>query len=528
MQAKSVAKIALIVLLAGALASACAMLLIPYHSGTYTRETIQGMYQQPDDSVQVAFFGTSAPLSAFSPAKLYEVQGVGGYNCSTSVQPIIMSYYLLKDLMRHQAGSLQTVVIDPSIIVDTSEAELASAWAERVLICMQPSLVKLEATHALIEAYPVEALEQYLPILKYHSRWNGLKEADFDLGKSVSATSFSRGQFIRYRANVEDEAEAQAITPNNQGITESIDSNTADLEKRWEPSNKKYLDEFVAYCRDQGIQVVFVKVPRMDWDDSSHDCLQHLANTYDVPFLDFNLPGVFEACDLSYAVDFVDNKHPNIHGSEKLTRYMGEYLVSRYDYPVLDSTVTAALDADVEKYRLCEEDGELLYCTDFGAYLDYLQRDRYTVFIVVRGDASAGMTEEVRKKASALGLQNLATLGEGEAYLAIMNKGKLVTGRYAKSPDQSVRLSGQYKDGEIVITKTNFQKGASIAPLFKLESGGTQSGDFATILVDEEDCSENGEGINIAVFNWENGELIDTACFNTHTDMARTSDVAVD
>ena len=223
MTAKRAVKIVVFVLFALAIAGSLTVLFLPYHSGTYTKETVQGMYHQPDNSVQVAFFGTSAPLSAFSPVKLYDEYGIGGYNCSTSVQPVIMSYYLLKDLLRHQDKSLQVAVIDPSVLIDTTEAEKRSVWAERVLISMNPSLVKLEATGSLIDSYPVEPIEQYIPILKYHSRWNSLTEADFDLQKSVSDTAFSRGQYIRYSANVENDENAVATTSYNLGITEEID-----------------------------------------------------------------------------------------------------------------------------------------------------------------------------------------------------------------------------------------------------------------------------------------------------------------
>ena len=80
-------------------------LFIPkwYYPSLTTREptsrVLTGIYDEPRETIDTVFLGTSHMLYGVAPMELYEKYGIKSYNMSTSAQPIHLSYYLFKNIM---------------------------------------------------------------------------------------------------------------------------------------------------------------------------------------------------------------------------------------------------------------------------------------------------------------------------------------------------------------------------------------------------------------------------------------------
>ena len=484
------------------------------------------MYDQPANSIQVAFFGASNMLSAVSPTYMYDQYGINGYNCATSVQPPIMTYYLFKDLLQTQGDSLKLVVIDPSVLLRSTEEGTKPQWGERVIVNMKMSPVKVEAIMDFSALHGLNPVEQLLCIIKYHSRWQELTPEDFDLSNNVSKEDYSRGEYLRYNSNVDFIKTAGRSSKTNGSITDSQDFSSEELEAMWYAPAKQYLDKTVELCKSRGIDVLFVKTPRTGWNDKSHDSLAHLAEIYDVPYLELSTESVMQQCDLTYGFDFVDEKHPNIRGSEKITNYLGRYILDTFgSFPEVSSAVQQQLKGEIEKYKRCREDAQLVFCDNLMDYLDLIYNERYTAIIAIRGDGASGMTDEVRAKLLEKDLDTFAQLEPYKAYVGVIHHGKVLREKTSLSVGGRARMEGEYENGKVKLYNKRVSIPGDDSTIPSL-SVGSYGGDVGNVYVKvgRRQGSEKRYGVNIVVYNDETGERVDNSCFDASNGYKRTSD----
>lgn len=495
--------------------------------GDHTTESIGGMYRQPKDSVQVGFFGTSVALAAFSPIEYYKEYGFTGYNCANPNQPLMTTCYLLEDMISRQGGSLKVAVIDPTRVfyTDADERRSMSSWAERVVLSMPPSVTKLKTILNVGEDYPdVKLIEQLIPLLKYHSRWSELTEGDFDFTK-VERGLFTHGYRMRFKANADSNEEGVIETPTNTDITDEREASEEKLRNLWSMKEKGYLDRFVALCRQNNIDVLFVKIPCDSWTNHRHDSMMLLAEQYGAPVVDLNDPEITKELGLSYATDYVDAKHPNIRGTVKISDYLGKYLDSHYDLEDVRKSgysYVQTYDDDAATYDRLAKGGELFVCETIEDYLDLLDNEEYTTFITVKGDAAEKLSSTARSKAKELGLENLANIDEGQSYVGVIDGGKVCVDRVEANTETGASVSGTYRNGEVVVDKGTVKTSAERADSFVLKSAGEHAGNVSSMMIDTVERSENGGGINFAVYNRLHGELLDTSSFDTHVSSNRT------
>ena len=526
-RAKALAKTGAFLLLCALVVAALSVLFEPFSADSTDGNTIRGMYAQPRNKTQVVAFGTSTVHAAFSPMEMYRKRGISAYNCGTSNQSMLASYYLLKDVLRLQGDSVRVVMIDPTTVVIPASRERRKSFAEKAILGMDPSLTKLEAIWAAAREYKgYRFFEHLVPIVSYHSRWNELSTHDFEYLFGVQGDYFSHGQYIRYRANV-SKGNAAETSKNNAGVSGSRDFSEDDLRDMWDADEKRYLDSFIDLCRQHGATPVLFKTPRKDWSDKHHDSVQLLADEYGVDFVDLSSGDMMASLGISYAFDYVDKKHANTHGAQKISGYLADYLADECGVEdVRGNAAYSYLEDDAARYDETVQDGMLLPCTDFVDYLGLIDNPNYTVFVAVRGDGASGLTDEMRERLADVGLSGLASLGEGRSYAAVLDGGQLRAEDVGKDDDDSAEITGVYDGEKLTMEPAKLQNGAELADTFTVTSKGSKAGDEASVIVKGGKKAENGPGINIVVYRTDSGELLDSSCFATGSDCARVSDVA--
>lgn len=72
-------------------------------------DTVQGFYEEPEDTIEVIFLGTSSVVNSIMPMELYEDYGICAYNLGTEQQPIMASYYWLEEAYRKHSKTFKDI-----------------------------------------------------------------------------------------------------------------------------------------------------------------------------------------------------------------------------------------------------------------------------------------------------------------------------------------------------------------------------------------------------------------------------------
>ncbi|WP_331836315.1 SGNH/GDSL hydrolase family protein [Erysipelothrix piscisicarius] len=104
------------------------------------------------------------------------------------------------------------------------------------------------------------------------------------------------------------------------------------LESKEIPSlNRHYLDQIVALCKEENIQLILVSVPSpRNWTYEKHNGVSAYANENNIPFLDLNLEA--DSIGMNWQEDTYDKgDHLNLKGAEKVTKRLIEYIAQNYN-----------------------------------------------------------------------------------------------------------------------------------------------------------------------------------------------------
>ena len=158
----------------------------PKWSGYWkSSDTVTGFYELDEDSIDTLIIGSSQVISGISPMELYQSAGISAYSLGTEQQPVLCSYYLLREALDTQPN-LKAVIFEVTELFNVC----SEASYRKGLDYLPLNAAKWEAiqTHvAWAEKREAEengetapsALSYVLPIIAYHDRWSQLEQADF-------------------------------------------------------------------------------------------------------------------------------------------------------------------------------------------------------------------------------------------------------------------------------------------------------------------------------------------------------------
>lgn len=138
---------------------------------------------------------------------------------------------------------------------------------------------------------------------------------------------------------------------------------------------------------------------------------------------------------------------------------------------------------------------------------EYKDKD-YAFFFVVKGDSTMGFSTEMRDSLLGLNIQKTPlSLKSGDSYIAYSYKNE----SYVEADRKS--LVNTFNIGNHSVSLT---------------SCGYYHGNYASVLVDGVECADQGNGLNIVVYDLEEDKVIDSVSYNTNTNnpiMERADDV---
>ena len=297
-----------------------------------------GMYNS-DDQYDVVLLGSSHMNGGIDPNVLWKGKGITSFNYATGGQPVEVTYYLLKDILKKHKNPL--VVLDVFYLGMTTKYGEFS-YLSNSIDNMNFSWNKLDAIWNCVPSS--DRINYLFPFLKYHFRWSTLQNNDLNF--DCSSVYYAKG----FEASTDQYGkDITAVKKTDQKIPipqESLD----------------YLNKIVSLCKEQNCKLMLINMP-CDYSipessDSYVNDFEALFNSVadyaadnGIPFLD--LYDRMDELNLDFPNDMHNSSHLNLYGACKVSTYFSEYLVQNYNLTDhrADSTY-AQWEADFQKSQV--------------------------------------------------------------------------------------------------------------------------------------------------------------------------------
>ncbi len=469
-------------------------------------DATEGFYAEPENHLNTLFVGASMTSVGVTPMELYEKYGVCAYSITSEAQPVLASYFWVKEAERLHPDSLKTVIFDVSMM----RRDVGKGFYEKALNGMHFSDVKLEAIKEASNG-PGAMLGYTFPLLTYHSRWAELGRTDFTKF-GYEPRSYLRGYNMR-TIRLFDEGTYEEMPLSTSVLNEGVQARVDVHEKA-----EKYLRKMVQFCKENDIKLVLYKTPAVgNWGNKEHFSIQTLADELDVEFLDFTFEPLVDEIGYNPATDSENRKHNNYYGATKLTDWFGKYLTQECGAEdVRGNSEYSYMDDQLAQYRdKVEKVIKLKAATTPGEYLSYLaEGGDFTTMITVRETAARNLSEEDREILKKCGLEKLAALQDSSSYIGVIENGSIkieISDSEDPSDDAEVR---SYKNKNDTLGYTAKLPGGK---QYVLTSGSKEQGDISSCLIgsDEMEYSRNMRGINIVVYDNSAETIVDDTYFDT-------------
>jgi hypothetical protein len=278
--------------------------------------TYASFYRMPRHSMNVVFLGASRAACSFDPAQLWLEHGIAAWNLGCDQQNLLVSYYWLQEALQSQ--NLQAVVLDSKLLFSYNQEEALNAAEEctrKGIDSMHWSPVKIEAVHDICRLDPKQTVTSYYcPLFRFHDRWRYLNENDF-LYREKTANDTLKG-FVPLDAVCGD----TSYQPWMQADAGNVVPEAA------VPVMQVYLDRIAALCREYGIRLILVSVPYIGGTPGRAHTARDYANNRGIEYYDFNGEDLYRTIGYDFPNDQADATHPNVHGAQKLTAFIGTLL----------------------------------------------------------------------------------------------------------------------------------------------------------------------------------------------------------
>ena len=462
--------------------------------------TTKGFYEEPENTIETLFLGASVMQTSVSPMQMYEEYGINSYNLGTEQQPMLGSYYWLRETYDYHGETLKNVVIDVSALRSTSK----KSFYHKCFDNMKLSKNKLQGVYEYCNESITDTVSFIVPLISYHNRWETLEVSDFTK-YDWEADTGTRGYYyiknIYIKSAGYDGIKIRDLTLNENEEPEPLLADSLE-----------YFDRIVKFCEEKELNLILIKTATNLWSSALHNAVQELADGYGLEFYDFNFEPLHSTNGFVYPFDSSsDGEHLNYFGAQKITKWMGELLVEKYG--ATDIRDNPKYDFLKEQYKEYEarvlQHVNLISSKKLIEYLDFAFKGDNTVFIAAKENAYGKFTDADKAFFLEHGLEKLAELTANDSYIAVIENGKVI---YEESginvgSEEPISYKGVLPDGKTT---------------YRVESGGKNTGNIAEIVIDKKpQIASGGRGLNLLVYSNELGEILDKPKFDTTASTSR-------
>ncbi|MCI7302408.1 MAG: hypothetical protein SOR93_07455 [Clostridiales Family XIII bacterium] len=288
----------------------------------YVRERFNSFYAEEKDTLDGVYIGSSGVERYWIPAQAWNKYGMAVYGLSSGSQPTVFIKYLMEEALKSQDPEL--FIIDMRKFSEGAEA-VQDLDIRRVTDNMRFSVNRIQATKAVLDYVKAggnieideEDLSYYIPIMKYHSRWDGDLDAD-DFVHINPGTDY-KGYF-GYSGKNAWRAISQPKTSVNTQYTPMAKENEA------------VLNDLLDYCDTIEQEVLFVLSPySMNTEEQAvlNSAIRQVEER-GYPAINFNTEQMYDTLDFDFDSDLYNTTHTNFAGAMKYTNYLSNYIHDHY------------------------------------------------------------------------------------------------------------------------------------------------------------------------------------------------------
>lgn len=261
---------------------------------------VWNMYlKEPENSIDILYFGSSMAYCDVVPAVIYERTGLTGFVMAGPEQTLSVTYYYVREALKTQSPSVIFLEIGGMMF-----GRYTSFTKANVGYMPYFSLNRVEAT--LFAAEDKEKTGLFFPLFNYHDRFTGFSELfcsrpDEKLDPFAGATLMT------------------SSTP--QSAPEPRKYNTTD--EMFE-ENTGWLNKIIRLCDERNIKLVLFEIPSCGYIPDEWFARISAAAGESVQIVNFNEQ--FETMGLDTETDFYDFLHTNVSGAVKFSRALSDYI----------------------------------------------------------------------------------------------------------------------------------------------------------------------------------------------------------
>jgi hypothetical protein len=317
-------------------------LLTPkYDIGIIEGAFVAEYYDEQDKDHDLIIIGDCEAYGNFSPPLLWREYGISSYIRGSAQQLVWQSYYLLEDTLYNEKPK----VVIFNVLALMYNKPQSEAYNRMSIEGMRWTPAKANNINASMT--PQEQFMDYVfPLLRYHSRWSELTASDF-----THMWGREKVTHNGYYMNVGVVPIDPANVPKGKILADYSFGDTA----------MEYMDKITALCAENDIELILIKAPSLYpyWYEQWEEQVVAYAAANNLRYV--NLLARADEIGLDYATDTYDGGlHLNLAGTEKLTRYLGEYLLR--ETPLYDRRGDERLAALwAEKLAYYDAEAERLY-----------------------------------------------------------------------------------------------------------------------------------------------------------------------
>lgn len=444
--------------------------------GEYNVTTkVRGFYEEKENTLDVIFIGSSQMYADMAPAVLFHEYGITSYDFCANEQPMWISYYYIKEALKHQTPKV--IVLDVFTVYGEDYEEEGVTHIN--LDDLPMSLNKIAAIRDSVPAGMRYSF--YFPLAKYHNTWTDFFEGKAELSFYHENDPYKGYSPFVFAADYEESAKPEVV---NQRESEPIPERAG-----------TWLRKIIDLCKEEGVPLVLIKTPNGNAERQKlYNSVSELAKETGTPFLNMNV--------------LLDGQaHVNVLQAEKISMLMGEYLVSHYEFE--DKREDPAYAEWVQDARLFYRQKakcQLISARTFEEYAALLSDEDYIVCISAKNSKGQPfLGEDVNLLNDCLNLQCELDENAKGTYCAVIDGGTVVyetTAENQKAPEGSDEFTLETSGLNIWVA-----------------SPGALPDRSAYIMVNGTDFSMDGDGLNIAVYDKVLGELFEMSVLDIGQEM---------
>ncbi len=246
----------------------------------YFNKTKYEILSEPNNTIDVAFLGDSLVYNGISPMYLWKNYGFTSYDCAGPAATPEEVYKYAKVLVQSQKPKL--VFLEADVMYRNSKS-----------------------LH--VYRYKAADIKKYFPLFTFHNNWKQISDDEW----------INPYKGFKYSNKV-------------SGPNKDIHRKKTKKVQEIESSNREYYEKTIKLLKENGIEVIIMENPTVNWNYRRHNGTEKFAKDNDVEVIDMNV----ENLGIDWEKDTKDTGiHMNYLGARKVSKFLGDYIVNKNIVP---------------------------------------------------------------------------------------------------------------------------------------------------------------------------------------------------